>query len=302
MNLPAGIRVNNVQPSNMKNILITGTSSGVGLEAALRFARNGYKVYATMRNLKKADELKEKAAAERLELELLELDVTKAPTIEQAVETVIERDGKIDVLLNNAGAGFAKTLEQTSAEEIMWVTDVNYLGVVRVTQAVLPHMRRAGAGRVISVSSVGGLVGQPFNELYCGAKFAVEGFTEALASYLTAPFGIHFSVVEPGGIATAFSDNAVAKMTANDGSMPTGPYEPIFHQYIAKSRERAQDPAIKVFQTAGEVADVILEVATAPNPPLRVRTSAWAEELCALKTANDPDGTKLVEKVKADFL
>ncbi|MEP2057053.1 MAG: SDR family NAD(P)-dependent oxidoreductase, partial [Maribacter litoralis] len=101
-----------------KNVLITGTSTGVGFESAILFANNNYKVYATMRNLKKADKLKERIAQESLDIEILSLDVTKIDSIKSAVETIIAKDGKLDVLVNNAGAGFAKTTEQASEEEI----------------------------------------------------------------------------------------------------------------------------------------------------------------------------------------
>ncbi len=285
-----------------KNILITGTSSGVGFESALLFARNGFKVYATMRNLKKAEKLQSAISQENLEVDIIELDVTKTETIENCVDSILEKDGKIDILLNNAGAGFAKTLEQSSLEEIDWVTDVNYTGVVRTTKAVLPHMRKAKSGHIINITSIGGLVGQPFNELYCGAKFAVEGFTEGLASYISKPFGIHFSIVEPGGIATEFMNSAVAKTIDESGNLASGEYEPIFQKYLAGAQERASSGEKSPYQTGVEVAEIILKVAQHENPPLRIRTSEWAEDMCQLKTKNDPTGNKLVDKVYNYFL
>lgn len=285
-----------------KIILITGTSTGVGFESALLFAQKDHKVYATMRDLNKANDLRAQIAAENLDIEILQLDVTDNASIRSAVNTIISTDGKIDILLNNAGAGFAKTIEQATQDEIDWVTDVNYIGVIRTTKAVLPHMRKARAGHVINVTSVGGLVGQPFNELYCGAKFAVEGFTEALATYVSAPFGIHFSIVEPGGIATAFMKNAISKTVNENGEMATGEYAPIFQKYLTGAQSRANSEAASPYQTGKEVAEVILKVASAENPPLRVRTSDWAENMCALKTQADPDGTQLVDQVKKYFL
>ncbi|MEO1518015.1 MAG: SDR family oxidoreductase [Bacteroidota bacterium] len=285
-----------------QNILITGTSTGVGFESAILFAQNGFKVYASMRNLQKADKLKSRIAAENLDIDILALDVSDNASIEAAVNAVVAKDGKIDILLNNAGAGFAKTLEQASLEEVAWITDVNYLGVVRTTKAVLPFMREARSGHIINITSVGGLVGQPFNELYCGAKFAVEGFTEALATYVSAPFGIHFSVVEPGGIATEFMNNAVAKTVNEEGKMATGEYAPIFQKYLEGAQSRAGSGDASPYQTGKEVAEVILAVAQQDSPPLRVRTSQWAENMCKLKTQSDPDGTKLVDEVKKYFL
>ncbi|MBU3027631.1 SDR family oxidoreductase [Zobellia galactanivorans] len=282
-------------------VLITGTSSGVGFESSLLFAEKGYKVYASMRNLKKADRLKEKIEEGNLDVDILELDVTKVDSIKAAVDTIIGKEGRIDVLINNAGAGFAKAVEQASEEEIRWVTEVNYLGTVFCTQAVLPHMRKQRSGQIINLSSVGGLVGQPFNELYCAAKFAVEGFAEGLAAYVTDAFNIKISNVEPGGISTEFMNSAVEK-TAVDGKLASGEYLPIFERYLAGNQQRAAESVEQVYQTGREVAEVVLDVAENENPPMRIRTSEWAQNLCELKTKADPDGTKLVDQIKRSFL
>lgn len=284
-----------------RNVLITGTSTGVGFESSILFAKNNYKVYATMRNLNKSDELKKRIEAEDLDIELLPLDVTNIESIQTAVNTIIEKDGKIDVLVNNAGAGFAKTTEQASENEIKWVTEVNYHGVIFCTQAVLPFMRKQKSGQIISVTSVGGLVGQPFNEFYCGAKFAVEGYMESLSTYLTDAFNIKISCVEPGGITTEFMASAIAK-TAVEGQFATGEYLPIFEKYMAGNQKRANESELDVYQTGRQVAEVLLNVAENENPPLRIRTSEWAEHFCALKTQADPDGTKLVNQIKESFL
>lgn len=284
-----------------KNVLITGTSTGVGLETAILFAKNGYKVYATMRNLSKSEALKHKIEKDKLDIEILELDVTKKETITKTVEYIISKDKKIDILINNAGAGFAKTTEQATVKEIEWVTNVNYLGVVYTTKTVLPYMRKQRVGHIITLSSVGGLVGQPFNELYCGAKFAVEGFIEGLATYVGPSFNIKFSVIEPGGIATEFMKSAISN-TAVDGQFATGEYEPIFAKYLEGNQRRANEEAENTYQTPLEVATVIANVAEDENPPLRIRTSAWAEEFTKLKTIGDPDGKKVIEQISSTFL
>ncbi|WP_281612689.1 SDR family oxidoreductase [Flammeovirga sp. SubArs3] len=284
-----------------KNVLITGTSTGVGFDSAILFAQNGYKVYASMRNLKKADALKEKAESEHLDIHIIQLDVTDAQSISKAVQTIIDEDGKIDVLVNNAGAGFAKTTEDATEQEIKWVTDVNYHGVVFCTQAVLPYMRKQKSGQIISITSVGGLVGQPFNELYCGAKFAVEGYMEGLATYVSDAFNIKITCVEPGGIKTEFMDSAVSK-TAVDGALASGEYLPIFQAYMAGIQQRAKEGEAKTYQTGTEVAEVLLDISKNENPPLRIRTSEWAEAFCRLKTQTDPDGTKLVQQIRSSFL
>ncbi|WP_349664726.1 SDR family oxidoreductase [Cellulophaga lytica] len=284
-----------------KNVLITGTSTGVGLETAILFAKNGYKVYATMRNLSKSEALKHKIEKEKLDIEILELDVTKQETITKTVEYIISKDKKIDILINNAGAGFAKTTEQATVKEIEWVTNVNYLGVVFTTKTVLPYMRKQKAGHIITLSSVGGLIGQPFNELYCAAKFAVEGFIEGLATYVGPSFNIKFSVIEPGGIASEFMKSAISN-TAVDGQFATGEYEPIFAKYLEGNQRRANEEAENTYQTPLEVATVIANVAEDKNPALRIRTSAWAEEFTKLKTIGDPDGKKVIEQISSTFL
>ncbi|MCL4115687.1 UNVERIFIED_CONTAM: hypothetical protein GTU68_042767 [Idotea baltica] len=284
-----------------KNVLITGTSTGVGFESAILLAKSGYKVYASMRNTAKSESLKEIREKHDLEIEVLQLDVTDTKSIQAAINTIIQKDGRIDILINNAGAGFAKTTEQSSVDEIRWVTEVNYHGVVFCTQAVLPYMRKQKSGQIINITSVGGLVGQPFNELYCGAKFAVEGFMEGLASYVSDAFNIKISNIEPGGIATEFMTSAIGK-TAVDGQFASGEYAPIFNQYMEGNQKRANEGKEQIYQTGAEVAAVVLEVAQNEKPPLRIRTSKWAEAFCELKTKADPDGTRLVKQITDSFL
>jgi len=283
------------------NILITGTSSGLGLESAILFAEHGYKVYATMRNLNKSKAIKDRIT-DKMSIKIKQLDVTSSNAVNNVVHDIIEEDGAIDILLNNAGAGFAKTLEQTSEEEIDWMMDVNFKGAVRTTKAVLPYMRKKKAGHIINISSVGGLVGQPFNELYCASKFALEGFTESLASYLSIPFNIHFSLIEPGGMRSEFMNTAVTKTINSDGAFATGEYTPIFTQYFEGNKKRADSDEGRTYQSGRDVAKVILQVVESDRPPLRIRTSDWGEKLCHIKTDADPDGLKLLDYVNNYFL
>lgn len=157
--------------------LVTGASSGLGFETSLMLAEKGFQVYATMRNLENQMNLKIEATKRNVDLTILELDVTKLDSIKSAVEFIIQEEGRIDILINNAGAGFNKTTEQATDEEINWQLNLNLMGVIRMSKAVLPIVRSQREGRVINISSVGGLVGQPFNEIYCAAKFGVEGYT-----------------------------------------------------------------------------------------------------------------------------
>lgn len=285
-----------------KITLITGTSSGVGLETALLFAQKGYKVYASMRDTAKQDKLVAEAERMGLSIAVVALDVCDVASIEKAVQYIVEQEGRIDVLINNAGAGLAKTTEHATEAEIQWVTETNFLSVVRCTKAVLPIMRQQKSGHIINISSVGGLVGQPFNELYCAAKFAVEGYTEALATYLPQHFGIHLTAIEPGGIATEFFKSAREKILGGAG-LPQDEYLPIFQKYIDGMQKRAASGENKTaFQQAIDVANVILAVAESPNPPIRIRTSDWANDFCQYKTATDPEGRLQTEKVARQFL
>ncbi|MBF7073429.1 SDR family oxidoreductase [Glaciecola sp. MH2013] len=272
-----------------KVVLITGTSSGLGLATAVQMAEQGFKVYASMRNLNSAKNLQSAMKEKGLSYSLLRLDVQETESVQAAVEDIIEKEKRIDILINNAGAGFVKTTEHASEEEIAWVMDVNFSGVVRCTKAVLPYMRRQGSGHIINVTSVGGLVGQPFNEIYCAAKFAVEGYTESLAAYVQPNFGVKFTLVEPGGISSEFANSVIAQLESSTG-LPEDEYLPILRTYIAAAQQRSKESG--VYQSANEVAELILSVVNSDNPPIRIRTSKWAEKFSELKTMCDPDGKK----------
>ena len=281
-----------------KVILITGTSTGLGVATAVQAAQAGHTVYATMRNTQKRGTLDAAAQVAGVSLNVLQLDVQDTGSVNAAIDTVIAEQGRIDVLINNAGMGYVRSLEQAEETDIQKILDINYTGVTRCIKAVMPHMRKARAGHVINVSSVGGLVGQPFNEIYCGAKFAVEGLTEAMASYITPAFGIHFTAVEPGGIASEFA-NTVLEQVEQTGGMLEDEYLPILQKYIAGSQNRQETG---IYQTADEVAAIVMKVMGSEHPPVRTRTSEWSEDFSKLKTGLDPDGLKQQSLVAEQFL
>jgi len=284
-----------------KVALVTGTSTGVGLHLSVLLAKEGYTTYATMRNLDKKNALLQLAEDAGVAVQIKQLDVQDFENIQKCVDEIIAEAGGIDLLVNNAGAGFVRTTEQATEAEIDWVLDVNYMGVIRCTKAVIKHMREKRSGHIINVTSVGGLVGQPFNEFYCGAKFAVEGYTESMASYIQPKFNINFSCVEPGGIATEFATSALNQFQQS-GGMTDDEYKPILEQYIQAAQARAAQGDTGVFQTPEQVAQVIVDCANNPQPPIRVRTSDWAEKFCELKTGLDVDGKKLQEMVLQNVL
>ncbi|MGB6230728.1 MAG: SDR family oxidoreductase [Litorimonas sp.] len=285
----------------METVLITGCSTGLGVSIAVKAAQAGHRVVATMRDLGKRDTLDAALAEAGVSAEVRPLDVTDQASIDACVSGVMADHGRIDVLVNNAGAAQLRTTEQSDPEVWEWITDVNYHGVIRMTKAVLPGMRERRAGRIINISSVGGLVGQPFNEFYCAAKFAVEGYTESLASYVGPAFGIHFSLIEPGGIATEFANNVMAHLGATGGVLDDA-YKPLLEAYVGGARRRAEAGQTIAYQSADAVADIVMEVMGADEPPLRTRTSEWSEAFTRLKTMADPTGRKQVEDVVARFL
>lgn len=281
-----------------KIVLITGTSTGLGVATAVQAAQAGHTVYATMRNTQKRDSLDAAAQAAGVSLNVVQLDVQDTASVNAAVDAVINEQGRIDVLINNAGMGYVRSLEQAEEADIQKILDINYTGVVRCIKAVIPHMRKARAGHVINISSVGGLVGQPFNEIYCGAKFAVEGLTEAMASYITPAFGIYFTAIEPGGITSEFA-NTVLEQVEQTGGMLEDEYLPILQKYISGSQSRQETG---IYQTADEVAEVVMKVMGSEKPPVRTRTSQWSEDFSNLKTGLDPDGLKQQSRVAEQFL
>ncbi|MFG2709068.1 SDR family NAD(P)-dependent oxidoreductase [Streptomyces goshikiensis] len=266
-------------------VLITGTSSGIGLAAAVGAARAGWHTVATMRDTTKADALL-KAASEAGVADLVQvkrLDVTDADSAAACVAEVVAEHGRLDALVNNAGAGFVGTIEQHGMEKLRDVMEVNFFGVAELTRTALPHLRASG-GRVITVTSVGGVVGQPFNESYCAAKFAVEGFMEALAP-VAATTGVQVAVVEPGAVTSEFVNNVrldvPALLTA------AGPYAPALQGYI--------DHAMQSFggdtaQTSEQAAAPVIEALTAEKMPFRIQTSDWARAFVGMKLT-DLDGS-----------
>lgn len=186
-----------------KVALVTGSSSGIGFETALALARDNYFTFASMRNTKKADKILDIAKKENLNLEVIELDVDKADSIKSAVKKILDKKGRIDVLVNNAGYGLFGCIEDVSMEELKAQFETNFFGVFRMVQEVSPIMRKAGSGIIVNVSSVAGRIGFPGTPAYISSKFAVEGLSECMRFELS-PFGIKTIMVEPGVIKTNF--------------------------------------------------------------------------------------------------
>ncbi|MEU7589584.1 SDR family NAD(P)-dependent oxidoreductase [Micromonospora sp. NPDC049230] len=222
-----------------QTVLITGTSTGIGLEIALGCARAGWRTVATMRDVARADRLRDAAATAGVAdlIDVRPLDVTDPDAVTGCVEDVIGAYGRLDAVVNNAGAGHVGTLEQDSVDDVRAVMEVNFFGVLHVSRAALPHLRTS-RGRLVTVSSVGGIVGQPFNEAYCAAKFAVEGYLESLAP-LAATTGVRVTLVEPGAVASEFVTNIA--IDADVAIAAAGVYGPALRAYLARTGQAGGD-------------------------------------------------------------
>ncbi|MEU6775153.1 SDR family NAD(P)-dependent oxidoreductase [Streptomyces sp. NPDC046759] len=265
-----------------RTVLITGTSSGIGLAAAVAAARAGWRTVATLRDTTRAGALRKAAAEAGVELDVRQLDVTDEASVTAALDGVIADYGRLDAVVNNAGAGHLGTLENDSVADIRSVMEVNFFGVLNVSKAALPHLR-AAEGRLITVTSVGGVIGQPFNEAYCAAKFAVEGYMESLAP-VARTLGVSVSVVEPGAVATEFVNNIGVDL---DAAIDAGPYTDALRQYIDRTAEQFLDGSA---QTAAGAAEAVMEALHADRPAFRIQTTDWARTFVGTKLA-DVDGS-----------
>jgi short-subunit dehydrogenase len=257
--------------------LITGTSTGMGLFTAVELARRGHHVVATMRDTTRGDALRNAAADAGVELDVRQLDVTDAENARACVDAVLADHGRIDVLVNNAGRGAVGSAEMLDMEEIRAQLEVNYLGPVQLTKLVLPGMRAAGSGRILTITSVGGAVGQPFADAYCGAKFAVEGFMQSLAP-VAERLGVWVSVIEPAAVASEF----VANVDRPD--LTGGPYDDLLAAYLQRTAG-----AFANAQSAVSAAQAIADVATSATYQFRWQTSPAATAFVGMSLA-DLDG------------
>ncbi len=277
--------------STSKTVLVTGTSSGIGLAVAIAASQAGWRVVATLRNPDRADALNAAAEAAGVELDVRALDVTDPDSIAACLDGVVADHGGLDALVNNAGSAHVGTLETDDLATIRACLEVNLFGVIQTSRAALPHLR-ARRGRLLTVSSVGGLIGQPFNEAYCAAKFAVEGYMQALAP-VARTVGVSVGVVEPGAVSSEFVNNLGLDAPALlDGA---GPYAPAMKAYLDRSAAMFSSSSA---QTPAEVAAVIVDALNAEAMPYRVQTSAGARDFVAT-SIRDLDGSAVQDAMAA---
>ena len=236
-----------------KVALVTGSSSGIGFETSLALARNGFHTFATMRDLGKDEKIKQIIEKEDLSIEILELDVDSEESVNQAIKTVSEKKGRIDVLVNNAGYGMWGTVEDVSIDEFKKQFETNFFSIIRLIQKVAPIMRKQNSGNIVNISSVAGRIGFPVSPAYISSKFALEGLSESLRFELM-PFGINVIIIEPGVIKTNFFDS----MKMSEKSQQDSTYKEITDKVISGVKMMAEmgthpkEVANVVIKTLGE--------------------------------------------------
>jgi short-subunit dehydrogenase len=251
---------------NKKIAVVTGSSSGIGFETSLLLARNGFFTYLTMRNLDKAKIINNIKQKEKLSLEILQLDVTDDESVKEAINKITNEQERIDVLVNNAGYALVGPFEEISIKEFKEQFETNVFGVIRVTQTVLPIMRRQKGGIIVNISSIAGKIGFPLTSAYVSSKFALEGLSESMA-YELEQFGIDVILIEPGVVKTNFFENVVIdNNNTNSTNNKTSPYsqltQKLFEGFV---------PLLNSSSSSGssDVAEVIYQAIESNNREVR---------------------------------
>jgi len=243
--------------------IVTGASSGIGQATAELLANSGYKVYGTSRKV---------AQTTQRSYKMIALDVNSEESIEAAIKEVVKIEGRIDLVVNNAGFGVAPGgAEESSIEQTKMIFDTNFFGIVRMTRAVVPYMRKQGAGRIINIGSILGLIPAPYMATYAATKHAVEGFSESLDHELRTR-GIRVSVVEPGYTNTHFEANTLEVDAKIDE-----------YNIARKALAKLMKVAIAAGDDPKVVANVVLKAANAKNPKLRYAAGKVACRLSFLR-------------------
>lgn len=255
-------------------VLITGCSSGIGLSTAIYLAKKGFKVYASLRNLEKKHILLSEAEKSGVLVKLVQLDVADEKSVKEAVCFILKEEGRIEVLINNAGFGSGGFFEDFSMEEIREQFETNFFGLVRVTKEVLPTMRKQGKGCIVNISSIGGKIAFPVISIYNASKFAVEALTESLRIEL-ASFGIKVVAIEPSSVKTNFSSSVKVAKMSTDSSSPYYAYMKRFNTNISKISQQSEEPIT--------VAKNIHKAITSESPRKSYFVGSAARMLLAMK-------------------
>ncbi|MFN2284485.1 MAG: SDR family NAD(P)-dependent oxidoreductase [Anaerolineae bacterium] len=259
-----------MEATSGKVILVTGASSGIGRACAMALARQGHCVYGTSRLPRSADS----------DFTMLPMDVTDATTVQAAVQTLLEREGHIDVVVNNAGIGYGGAVEDTAIEEAQATFETNFFGALRVCHAVLPAMRAQGSGIIINISSIGGMISLPFQGLYSASKYALEAMSEALRMEVKR-FGIHVVLVEPGDTSTQFTANRRSARGAEENPV----YREVYRGTLARIEADERNGA-----APETIARTVLRIVASPRPKVRYIVGPFYQKLAVLVKRLIPSG------------
>ena len=273
----------------MEICLITGTSTGIGQATALHLARRGYKVYATMRKTAKGDKLRAAADQEDLPLVIETLDVSDNQSIMDCVARINEAEERIDVLINNAGLSSSSPVETYPEEEHRALFEANYWGPVKLTQTVLPGMRKRRKGAIVNVSSLLGRIAWANQAAYCASKFAIEAFSESLAQDVV-PFGIRVCIIEPGVTASAIFDNTPVHFDR------FSPYKPAMRR-----NGRFYNVGVPVATPAEKLAETIEKAFTAEPPKLRHAVGFGVQAIAGRRAMFDEEFIALGAMVDSEY-
>ena len=249
--------------------VVTGSSTGIGFETSLALARNGFHTYATMRNIDNggSNPITDMAKNDNLQLQVIQLDVDDDKSVLDAINKIIAENGKIDVVVNNAGYALAGPFEETSMEEIKAQLKTNFFGALRVMQAVIPVMREQRNGKIVNITSMGGRIGIPLDSIYHASKFALEGLSESV-QYEVEPFGIKIILIEPGAVGSNFWKNLkmVSRTSSgnNNNNNSDSPYRQLANS-MSESFKQMQQNTLH----PSEVAKVIVQAVMSDNPDFR---------------------------------
>jgi NAD(P)-dependent dehydrogenase (short-subunit alcohol dehydrogenase family) len=252
----------------MKSVLITGTSTGIGQATAVVLASRGWRVFATMRNLEKTGSLDQalREAGVQSSVEIEQLDVTSEASIEATVESILARTGNtLDAVVHNAGVAAAGAFEDVPESELRRVMETNFFGVLGLTRALLPTFRPQANGQIVIVSSEAAFMGQPTNSIYCGSKWAIEGWAESIA-YELEPFGIEVTLIEPGPYRTEIWRSTPRIQP------PGSPY----HAWVQQVFQAGDAHAASMARDPNEVALVIAEALEVRRPRFRYPVGPFA--------------------------
>jgi len=263
--------MDNEKSSGSRVVLITGASSGFGEACALHLYEQGYRVFGTSRNAA----FQQKPIRQNSDssyFKMIPMDVQNQESVEKGVAHVLDQEDRIDILVNNAGFAIAGAVEDLSIEEVKNQFETNFFGVLRVCKVVLPQMRERGEGYIINISSLGGLMGLPFQGAYSATKFALEGITESLRIEVK-PFGVKVVLLEPGDFKTDITKNRII----SDGSKKDTVYSKTFQSTLAMIEDEEKNG-----MSPDELARILEKIINHPSPTVRYTVGKFEQTFSAL--------------------